>query len=260
MELLRNDDATINLALFKRFYFYHLFDPNSKKIFNCNVYKVICIVSILISFGIVIYSGIGLCTEPKENVNIADPQTMQVILSYGLYVSSLAKIIIFLYKTDEIWNLFINSRIDFLKNDLCQKNIAILLKYRVKSIFVTNLLFSFDMILVCSWIMFPWVFNTFVGINNPNQRYLNLVNFFFPVTTDVFNRYYCIFYVMECFFMVLLFYTSTLSDIFIMSFCWTSIAHYKIITQAFATVGHENTAEDNHTSTSIKIKYYQKSN
>lgn len=250
MELLRNEDIVINMALFKRSYFCHLFNPNSRKILNYNAYRFIGVVFFVIVLSIVMYSGIGFYERAKEKLNIADTITLQIVFSYFFIFINLIKIHTFLYKADKIWNLFKQTRLDVLKSYLCQRHIKILLENRKKIIVITNLFFGFGIILVSLWILLPLVYNKFVKINNANQRYLNPINFEFPVTTKVFNQYYYIFYVAESL-ILFLWYFSLLIDTFIWSICWMLNSQYEVIALAFANVGHDLTTGYKINSTSM---------
>lgn len=259
MELLRNEDVVINLALFKRTYFCHLFDPNSKKIFHYNVYRFIGVVFFATAIAIVIYTGIGFYEGTKENLNIADTHTLQIVFSYFFVFINLIKIIIFLYKADAIWNLFGQTRIDVLKSALCRKHIGTLIENRKNIIVITNLFFGFGISMVSLWIALPLLFNKLVITTiNANQRYLNPIDFEYPVTTAVFNQYYYIFYAAESF-ILFLWYFSLLIDTFIWSICWMLNSQYEVVTMAFANVGHEKTTEDKINSTSGKwyLKYFE---
>lgn len=250
MELLKDEDSAINLALFKRFYFCHLFDPNIKKIFNYNVYRYVVTVFFVLSSCIFVFSAIGFYEEVKIKLNIVDIHILQSLVAKSVFVLVSVKVTVFFINADKIWNLFCHTRMNVLKSALCQKNVKILFEKRKKLILLTNTYSVLTTMTVISWLTFPLVFSKFITTDIGNGRYLAPMDFVYPVSNSIYNRYYWVVYVGECCMLMFMLYFTTLVDIFILSICWTLSSQYEVITLAFADVGHETATEDKNNSAS----------
>jgi hypothetical protein len=238
MEWLQNNDVIINLELFKQYYFYHLFNPNGPKILNYSVHRLIHIVCIMVIICFIIFSALTfvLKTENQVITNVELFLLMFVYIEFGI---SFLKILVFLLKAGTIWKLFSFTRIDFLASKQCHKHMAILHVYREKSKISTNFLLNYCLVVLIMWMATPLILNTWVEPETPNRRYNNILNLRYPVNTSIFNEYYYAFYLIEvlvCFFLL---YYSILIDNYLISFCWTIIAQFEVITCAYKSIGNE---------------------
>lgn len=242
MESLQNNDVIINLVLFKQYYFYHLFNPNSPKIFNYNVYRLIHIVYIMVIFCFTIFSALTFVLKTKDQV-FDYVELLLLMFVYIVIGISFLKILVFLYKADTIWNLFSFTRIDFLTSRRCQKHVAILHMYREKSKKSTNFFQNYCLAVLTLWIVTPLFLNAAMKPETLNRRYNNIFNLRYPVNTSIFNEYYYAFYLIEILVGFFLLYYSALIDNYLISFCWTIIAQLEVITCAYESIGNEDTIE-----------------
>lgn len=247
MDPSRSDDVTINLPLFKMFRFYHLFDTGSAKIFNVNVYRLVCVlitsaVQIVLAYGI---SGFFVDTGDE----IDDVLVLHLLFYYMINCMCLFKIIVFVYKADRIWDLFDVSRVEFLGSGPCREHTEILRKYGALSTRITNFFSGYAIVATVEWALLPLALNAYAYANDAgSKRFENIFNFLFPVNTFAYNHYYLAFYLMELTVTVFLVYTYVVFDIFIISFCYTIIAHYEVIGLAFENIGY-NRPKSSSTST-----------
>ncbi|XP_060877078.1 uncharacterized protein LOC132949959 [Metopolophium dirhodum] len=253
MSSLESNEVAINLKLFKLFRFYHLFDPNSGKLYKFNIYHLAWYIINCVIACILIYGLLGYFTEMEDVIDSIFH--IQIMFCYLLYSLSLLKIITFLYKANNIWDLLRVTRIHFLTSTQCQAHIGILHKHRNKSIKITNLISGFAIVTTLEWILFPLVLRLLskTDASDSNQRFENIFNFRFPVTVSDYNNYYFIFYIMESFIAIFMLYAYVVTDVFFISVCYVIIAQYEIIKLAYEVVNCEQTSENNNENNNDNI-------
>jgi len=163
------------------------------------------------------------------------------------YYSSLIKIIIFLHKANDIWDLLRVSHMNFLTSTQCKTHIGILHTHRYKSIKITNCISGFGIMTGMEWMMFPLLLQLLQkeDANKSNQRFENIFNFPFPVTINYYNNNYVIFYIMESFIGIYMLYINVVVDVFFISVCYVMIAHYEMIKRAYENINTELISENN---------------
>jgi len=241
MESIKDQEMAMNLPLLKRFVFYQLFDPNTAKIFEYNVYKFINIIFIGVIFSIVVFSLMSFFTETNESLHYND--LLSILHIYVNVFLSLFKILRILCKTKAIWNLLDITRANFLKSRSCLLHNETINKYRETSIRISYYIFRYYLTVFITWLIIPVSLKIFVTQKNPNQRYSNIYNMRYPVSVISYNKYYYAFYIMELGFLVFNAYIATTVDIFLISICLVFISQYKVLRQAFERVGHDDTLE-----------------
>ncbi|XP_022175106.1 uncharacterized protein LOC111037054 [Myzus persicae] len=237
MKWLQDHEVAINLALFKRYQFYHIFDPNGSKLLSYDTYKLTNVMFIVAVTTYNIFSAMCFFTDTVNSIDSVD--LLLMIFIYSIIVISLLKITVLLYNADQIWELFDLARLDFLTSKRCRKNIGILIKYRDTSITITNLYQNYSTIVFIIWMVVPLILNTFVLVEGPNQRYHNIFNMQYPVSASIYNRYYYLFYLMEIAMGIFVLNYSMIIDNFLISLCWAIIAQYEVITTAFENIGND---------------------
>ncbi|XP_060852557.1 uncharacterized protein LOC132930615 isoform X2 [Rhopalosiphum padi] len=245
ISLLEPNDVSINLKLFKLLYIFPLFDPKSKTICNFNVYHLAWYIINCVIGCIVVYGFFGYFTEMEDEIDIVDQ--IQLIYMYLLYSVGLLKIATFLYKANKIWDLLRVTNIHFLTSTQCQTHIGILLKYRKKSIKISNTIICIGIVNTIQWTLYPQVLLLLQKFNayQSNRRFENIMNFRFPVTINDYNNNYVKFYMMESSTAVFLFYINVVIDIFFISICFVIIAQYEMIKRAYESVNSELNSENN---------------
>jgi len=125
MKFLQDHEVAINLALFKRYQFYHIFNPNGSKLLNYDTYKLTNVMFIVAVTTYNIFSAMCFFTDSVKNIDSID--LLLMIFIYSVVVISLLKISVLLYDSDQIWELFDLARFDFLTSRRCRKNVGILI-------------------------------------------------------------------------------------------------------------------------------------
>ncbi|KAE9535088.1 hypothetical protein AGLY_008380 [Aphis glycines] len=237
--LSKSNEVSINLKLFKLIHFFQLFDPSIQKMCNINIYHLGCHVMNCVTGCIVMYGLLGCFIEMEDRLNIVNQ--IQLMFCVLIYYSSLFKIITFLYKANNIWDLLRVSHVNFLTSSQCKTHIGILHKYRNKSIKITNMISTIGVVTTLEWIMFPLLLQLLQeeDTNQSNQRFENIFNFRFPVTINYYNNNYAIFYFMESFITMYMLYIYVAVDVFFISACYIMIAHYEMIKRAYENINTE---------------------
>nr|AQS60751.1 olfactory receptor 37 protein [Acyrthosiphon pisum] len=237
MKWLQDHEVAINLALFKRYQFYQIFNPNGSKLLNYDTYKLTNVMFIVAVTTYNIFSAMCFFTDTIDTIDSVD--LLLMIFIYSIIIISLLKISVLLFNADQIWELFDLTRFDFLTSRQCRKNVGILCKYRDRSITITNLYQNYSTMVFIIWMITPLVLNTFVVVGGPNQRYHNIFNMQYPVSANIYNQYYYLFYLMEIAMGIFVLNYSMIVDNFLISLCWVIIAQYEVITTAFEKIGND---------------------
>lgn len=240
MKSLQNHEVIINLELFKKWRFYQLFDPKSPKIFNCNVYKLLSVIS---SVAVFLFNSFSLMTffdkDHKHYVEHID-----LLLSMCVYFNCILtylKIGIFVNKTDQVWNLFDLTRFDFLTSKPCRKNSKPLINNRKKAIKFLNLFYYYFVVMFIIWTILPILLNIY---EDATDHFENIYNLEFPVNMDFYNKHFYMFYFMEVIQASYICYYTIMIDLFLISFCWATIAQYQVLTKSFEGIGYEDKYEN----------------
>lgn len=131
-------------------------------------------------------------------------------------------------------------------------------KHRNKSIKITNVItIAFAIVTTLEWILFPLMLRLLskTETSYSNQRFENIFNFQFPVTVSEYNNNYFIFYIMESFFPIFLFYRNVMNDVFFISICYVIIAQCDIIKLTYTIVNFEQSSENNNGKSRVIFFY-----
>jgi len=241
MDKSRVEDFVINLELMKKSRFYHIFNPDGSKIFNCNAYRLLLFLYGSIVNCIVVYSALGFFVEMDDALSYTD--FFVVIFVMTNFFLCYWRICVFLYNVNAIRDVLGVSRFDFLKSKRCCKDSNVLDDYRDRTIKITNYFFVFSSTVMSQWILFPLVVVAFTTPEDENGRFQNIMNLRYPVSTYTYNRYYFIFYSMEVMVAIFTMYAMIMPDILLMSMCWAIIAQQEVLTRAFENIGHEDNSQ-----------------
>lgn len=256
MKWLQDHEVAINLSLFKRYRFFHIFNPNGSKILSYDKYKFANVIFILVITGYNIFSATCFFTDTMDTVDYVE--LLLLVFIYTIIVISLLKISVLLFNADRIWDLFDLTRLDFLTSRRCRDSVEILHKYRDRSTMITDLYQNYSTGVFIIWMIVPLVLNTFVMTEpSADQRYHNIFNMQYPVTATVYNRYYYMFYLMEIAMGIFVLNYSMIIDNFLISLCWAIIGQYEVITTAFGSIGNDRKLETFENGKSLGSGMYQ---
>jgi len=80
---------------------------------------------------------------------------------------------------------------------------------------------------------------TFTASEVENTRLPNILNLRFPVSTQTYNQYHFIFYLMEIVITTFPIYAIIVTDTLIISFSMVIISQQEILNRAFKSIGYE---------------------
>lgn len=233
MESLKINEVAFNLDLFKKLHLYHIFDPNSAKIFNYNAHKfgLVLIISILLCANI--YGSLGFFVKTEDTIN--DIVFFQILCTLLASYICVFKLITCTYNAEIILDLFDVTRIHFLTYNHSFKYTHILHKYRDASINITNIFIIAFMISYSQWVISPLLVKTLMSPNDSNQ-YDNILNWRYPISKQCLINNYYFFYSIEVSITFFISYGVLLTDFLIVSLSFVFIAHYEVQAQAFGNI------------------------
>lgn len=249
--------ATNNIVALKRL---GLFDPNAKKIFNCNVYQMSLILLSLFMECLIVYGLMGLFSGTEntmENSNLTD-----LLSLYQTNILCLVELFIFVYRADDIWQLYDVTSVNFLNSRLCCRQTKIFNKYRDVSVKIINFQSKFLLCALCMWVLYPQLsyYIAFIGRAKhgnsadivPNKRFYNVFGIQYPVTIQTYNDYYYLFYLIESLIVIWMENIFKTFNTLFISFSYMLMAQYEMVAKAYETVGNEQINSDDHREMSVK--------
>lgn len=231
MDVLNNDEFVINLKLLKQSRFYCLIDPNGRRIFSYNIFRLIFLIIFVAIHMVVIYSNLGLIVE--VDYQLSNVEFFLIMFADLLNSITFYKTWILLYRMDKIMDLFDVTRIDFMISKQCCKNNKILYGYRNTINKYTNFYCIFCIVVFIQWIIFAYLGHLLGPGKSEDHRFPNVINMPFPVNIQTYNQYYVIFFVLETICGVFLLYCNLMIDVYLLSYGWIIIAQYEVIYLAF---------------------------
>lgn len=238
MKPLDNNEVALNLGFYKWIRLYNVFNPNEKKIFNYNLSHFTGFIIIIFVQCSIFFATLGFFLEKKNTIGIISQMTFWFF--YITNISCAMKFIVIIYKATDIWNLLNVVEIKFLKSRHCRENTKKLEKCKTNISQFSNYVFGSCSILFLLWAIYPLVTNTNKKLNEtPNQLYKNILSLWYPVTINIYNQYFYLFYGVE-FVIITYFAYSILVDTFVVCICLIMTTQYKILTKAFAIIGRQN--------------------
>lgn len=240
--MLNNADVAINLKLLKRFRFCHIFEPNRRKVFGRNAYRLTYLAYTVIFPCMLAYGSIGYFLDTE--VIISDVEILVAIAVHAEYTQILWQAFVFLYHADAVWKMFDVARLNFLKSKRCKNNVSPLTNERDWSIRITNWFTVMTCATLVQWIIFPLVKIYFATSEDPaDQRPDNILNLPFPVNVDNYNKYYFVFYAIEAILSIYAIYSLIIFDVYTISISRVIAIQFQVLTQAFESIGgHEGTS------------------
>lgn len=238
MRTLPDEKLVMNLKLLKRIRFFHLFDPDSRKIYNWNVFLIPIISTNLVSQCVPFLVLMGFFVHGLRSLSKIDIFLELFIILYNY--TTLFMLIRILKKNNLIWDLFPVTKFNYLTSKMCARNAEILNEYRTKTIWVTNFFTGLVIVVFIQWAFFPLALNLVTSNKNANRQMQNVFNYNYPVNTRTYNQYYYVFYVLEIAQLYSIGYIVFILDIMLITFYYPVIGQYKVICQSFKTVGSDD--------------------
>lgn len=238
MKALQDEEVVMNLKLLKRARFFHVFDPDSRKIYNWNVFLIPIITTNVVSQCVPFLVLMGFFVHGLSSLSNIDFFLVLFIILYN-YIT-LFMLIRILNKSTLIWTLFPVTKFDFLTGATCARNTEILNEYRTKATRVTNFFLGLIVVVLIQWAFIPLALNLFTRNENGNRQMQNVFNYHYPVNTRAYNQYYLVFYLLEIMQLYSIGYIVLILDIILITFYYPLIGQYKVICRSFESIGFQD--------------------
>lgn len=238
------------MILLKMIGIYQIINPNSLKIKDINIYKVINICLIMLTTTTTV---IGICSifyEMEGSLNNGMIDMQQFFYVASNIVASL-KVIMIIHNSDRIWKFF------DVTNDLClfgkhspghfYKNRECTTRF-VKISYLYVLMFFIAGFL---WTLKPIILNI-SSQNNDYIRNINVSNFSYFITTKIYNTFYSYFYTMEVLMTIYITYGLLSYDLLIIIILPIIYSQYEIISFAFQNLQSIDDEEDGESTFNFK--------
>lgn len=256
MAILNNDVAAIHLNILKQSGFYQIFDPNSKKIFGWNIYRLSFISLTIMTQCLIGFGNCGFFFKLEDTINYID--LFLIIFSGSFNYLILCKVIILIFNRNKILDLLDVTCLKFLKSKQCYNNIEILYKHRNRALKLTQLYFNFCILVIIQWILCPIIINSFIADKNENRRLENVINRRYPITVNTYNQYYALFYIIETIIAIKSLYLILMIDILLLSIGWAITVQYEVLAVAFKNIGHDVNFQKGETTFLSFNHYFEK--
>lgn len=231
MDTSNDNEFIINLNLMKQCYYFSLIDPNAKKIFGYNMNRLIFSIMLCIIHSVFVYSNLGFFVS--VDYKISNENFFLVLFGDLIIIFIFYKTCLLFYRVDNIVELLDVARIDFLTSKLCRKNNKILYGYRDIIKKYSNSYTIIAIVVSIQWIMFAFLMHIFFEADIGDGRLANVVNFPYPNTTRILNKYYALIFVMESISIFTLLYCTLIIDIILLSFGWAITFQFETLGLAF---------------------------
>jgi len=238
MDTFNEQNVIINFKLWKKLQFYQIFDLTSgTKIYGWNVHQLFFTVHTAFALIFNCYGTFGIVFTKSNTVSYVD--LFDVFTTNTQIFLSLWRLFVLLNNTNRYLDLFKIAQINFLRSKQCSNYHKILYKHRDRLMMFTNCFLTYFVALVLQWIFIPLVINKFTIFENSNVRAKNIINYSFFVSTQTYNQYFIIFYIMELTIASITVYILIMTDILLISLCSTIVSQQGVLIHAFKNIGHE---------------------
>ncbi|XP_050436543.1 uncharacterized protein LOC126843211 [Adelges cooleyi] len=232
-------DYVFNVRLAKLLGLCQMLHPNNVKYYGYNIYQLPIIFGMLL-MGI---TGCvcGLTGMYHWSNDLTQSFWMYTFLQNIIFV--IYKLVVIFKNSDDIWECLHVVSFDFLSYKFYDK--SILKVWQTRTIRFTYIISVALIMTTVVWFVSPLIISdNYIKIRNHDGSYdsyrLSLFNLYFMVSTDVYNEYFSIFYIVETLIVFLYASLLVLSNIVIISLCTAIVGQLETINK-----GLEN-FEQNH--------------
>lgn len=222
---------------------YQMLDPNTKRVFNINIYALINMILIIITTIMTVIGLTGFVYNTDDSMDIG-LKKMQMIFYIFSILSGNLKIITILYNSKAIQKLFSITQESFLsskrykimynfKMENCRKQ---MLKYYPWYL----LIFIFTAV---TWITTPIIVNTMANKeiqNNYAIHRVNVVNMKYPINEETYNTFYYVIFVLESVMCMYCGFGLVIFDLLIFTFLAIIATQYEMIIYAYESLKFED--------------------
>lgn len=235
-----DENYVFNFRLSKFIGLYQILNPCTKKYYNQNVYHIIIILLSVYIFSISILSPIGLYNLINDAIPFAFYMGTIEQFFFSIY-----KVLNIVYYSNVLWKCMINTNNKFMSCGLNNRNIFNYWQnYSAKMALIYIIMICF---IILIWASCPLIFNkTIVTVRNLDGSYsifkINIFNVYVPISDEVYNKYFTIFYIIEFIALILFITFSTIYDIFMIMICYTFVCQLEMINDGLKKLMHNKSS------------------
>lgn len=236
MDTTDENQYVFNLNLLKRLGVYQILNPETRNIFGYNVYHV---VSVFIALPMLVVSI--LC--PFGLYHLLNDITAFILYfgSVNNYLFSCYKMYIIVIHSKDIWDCVDVTRRDFMSYQKYDATVFNNWQNRIVRVMYTYLCVVSLPILI--WFMSPCILqNTTVSYRNLDGTYstyrMNIINLYLIVSSETYNSYFYVFYLVELTIYVGFYFFSILFDILLGVLCFALSCQLETISDGIHSLGY----------------------
>lgn len=233
-----------NVTLAKIYGLYQILDPESIKVKNHNVYRVVNMVFVLFLF---VVSAINVVKFVNIHLNVQGHGTDAMV---AIGVASLVaftgyKMLIIINRADGILDCMSITRFDF--TSLGCEHARLLEFWRNRCTTSTDLYAYSCYVVTALYISSPLLFGdkliTVTAVDGSVRYYRNNVLNLYVVPAETYNEYFFVMYVIEAMTMILTVHFYVIFDTLLAELCLSLVCQLKVINAALESLGHEPIAD-----------------
>lgn len=247
MKLERGYDercTILNVRLSKTVGLYQILDPTGPKMFGYRVSHVVVTIFLIFESVLLLFNLMGVYYWIENSTQTTIQLAVFSNFSFACY-----KIGMLIRKTDDVRRCVDVACDDFLEAAGNYRE-SYFHAFRSKSVTITNAIASMGFVILTVFVAVPVVFDENVVVLKSvdgrwHSYHLSAFNTFFPVTSDTYNRYFAVIYVLEALFGIVYVVFSHVFDSLLISMCYAIRCQMKTINKAIATLAaNVSTADD----------------
>lgn len=246
MDTTKENEYVFNFKLARLMGLYQILDPTTITLCGYNVYHIIMAVFKLYLYFMSLLGPISLYYLTNDVIAFTF-----YVGTVQNYIYSCFKIIMFVNRSKDIWNLIDVTSFNFMSYRHYNRNIFT--NWRTICIWTSYMYIILVFFVLLCWSASPFVFsNTIVQIKNIDGSYskyqINVINSFVMLSDETYNKHLALFYCVELTAGVLFMYFTTIFDIFVIMICFALCCQMEAISSAVQSLGY-NLSFDNNLST-----------
>lgn len=231
----KENKNAIHFTLFKIIGVYQMADPSSIKIFGFNVYHLVNITLIILSIVMTIFGLFGFFFINNDICESSD--LVLIIFFVACIMVGHFKTSMIIYNANNIWSLFNVSHERFLSSRHSKRHFDKVVKCGDRLSKFFNGYFCLMLITMTLYAMIPIIINYHFAANKTLHgetiRKINIINLKYPITTEIYNAFYVVFYIMECILLFCVAYGIFAFDLFAMTILMIMSVLYEVVALAF---------------------------
>lgn len=231
----KEKNYAINFTLFKTMGVYQMVDPSTKKLFGFNIFHFVIFTITIFSTITTILGLYGFFFE-AHTYETTDSEIVFLLLYLLCIIIGTYKTVKIITNANKIWSLFNVLHDSFLSNKHSKRNFYKIIKCGEQTSTFFSVYFYLMAITVTLYTMVPIILNIYFHSDQTLQtetiRKVNILNLRYPISTETYNAFYKVVYVMEFIIVIFIGFGEIAFDILTMTINMIISAQYENIALA----------------------------